>query len=282
MVQRILRDTPATLSATFYPAGSENGTNDGTVTVAVTRADGTVVAGVGAVSAGTAGAYTAALPAQTDLDLLSAVWSGATSKVRTYHEIVGGYIVELADIRAQSNITGQAKFTTTLLEDARAWFTDLFTDYCGFSPVPRFAHELINGSGTNRLVLTTNKAYIRTVRYAAIGGTAISTDDLAKWDVDEGVIDGRLAGTVFTAGEHNIEIGYEHGLDTPPADLRRAALTAIRARLLGDLNSQMPDRAISMSNEFGNIQYAQPSQRFPTGYPDVDAVLRRLRLPVMA
>ena len=269
-------DTPATIDATFYPAGDDTGANDGTVTVAVTRADGTTVDGIGAVSVGTEGRYTATLPAQEQMDILTATWTGNTAKVRTIHEIVGANLVELAEIRAQTNLTSDSIHPTALLDDARSWFLDLVDDYCGFSPVPRFTQETVDGTGYSRVVIP-NKAYVRTIRYITVDGVAV--DDLAAWDLDEGILCGPAT---LTKGRRNIVIGYEHGLDQAPADLRRAALTAIRARVLADTSKQLPDRVLSQTNEFGAVQYAQASKRYPTGLPEVDAVLARYRLPSLA
>lgn len=277
--QQITVDTPAILRAVFYPAGSETGTDDDPVTVAVTRADGTAVSGVGAVASPGNGVYTATLPAQTTLDVLTATWTGATSKVRTTHEIVGANLVELAEIRAQTNLSSTSSYPTALLEEARAWFVDLVSDFCCFSPVPRFAQETVDGNGGSRLGLTT-RPYIRRLRYATIDGAAVDTAVLAKWGLADGILD--AAGTSFPAGRSNVTVAYEYGLDRPDADLRRAALTAIRNRILTDTNQQLPDRVISQTNDFGSVQYTQASGNYPTGIPDVDSTLIRERLVTVA
>lgn len=273
MRQLITVDTPATLTATFYPAGSTTGTDDDPVTVAVTAADGTVVAGVGAVASPGNGVYTATLPAQTELDVLTATWSGAASKVRTRHEIVGAQLVELAEIRAQHNLDSAVKYPTATLDDARAWFLDIVTDHCGFSPIPRYVRETVDGTGTGQVRLT-SRAYIRTIRSVSIDDVDVA--DLAGWELDTGILyrkDG-----IFAAGRRNVIVAYEHGLDEPSADLRRAALTAIRYRVLTDASQQLPDRATALQTETGTIQYSQPDEDNPTGLRDVDAILNRLRL----
>lgn len=279
--QQTVVDTPAILRAVFYPAGSETGTDDDPVTVAVTRADGTTVTGVGATASPGAGVYTATLPAQTTLDVLTATWTGATSKVRTTHEIVGANIVELAEIRAQTNLSNTTTYPPALLEEARAWFVDLVDDFCCFSPVPRFTQETVDGKGGSRLALTT-RPYIRRLRYATIDGTAVDDALLAKWSLADGILDASLSGTSFTVGRGNVTVAYEYGLDRPDADLRRAALTAIRYRVLTDTNQQLPDRVISQTNDFGSVQYTQASGNYPTGIPDVDSTLIRERLVTVA
>lgn len=285
-MQRILRSTPATLEARFYPAGSDTPATDGTVTVTVTRADGTTVTGVGAVSEPDSGVYRATLPAQPDLDLLTATWEGDTQTVTTTAEIVGGFYCTLAEIRAQRNLDSAAKFPTAALEDARDWFETLAEDHCGCAFVPRFARHTFDGDGSTglRLRLTSTSLArrprprpVRRVLAATIDGTSVAGGAVSGWDVyPDGTIDTYDATTVFTLGRRNVIVAWEYGYDQPPADLKSAALAAIRARLLADEARQYPERATSISNEFGNILLSQPGTNRPTGLPEVDAVLNRL------
>lgn len=281
-MSQVLINTPATLSVTFYDG--ETPTDPGVTTVTITRADGTAVV-TGAATGGTAAnPRTYSLAAQTDLDRLTVLWEGASGRKRTtYVDIVGGFIVELADIRAESNLADTSKFPTAKLEKAREWFTDLTTDFCGFSPVPRFTEETVNGTGSTRLRLPVTYRNIRRLRYATIDGVAVDAGTLADWQIEDGYLDTGYAGTVLTSGRATITVGYEHGLDAPPADLERAALTAIRWRVLTDKNAQMPDRIISMTNEIGGtVQFARANKRYPTGIDDVDSVLVRLRMVSVA
>lgn len=270
---RVLRSTPATLEAVFYPAGAEAPAADAPVTVAVTRADGTTVSGVGAVSTPSAGTYRATLPAQANLDLLTATWTGATQTVVTEVEIVGGFYVPLAQIRAEPNLSDANVFTTAELEAALAWFESLAEDHCRTAFVPRFARETFDGTGTTGARLRTSHA--RRLLAATIDGATVST---TGWDLyPDGRVDTRDAGVTFSVGRRNVAVSYEHGLDRPPADLVRAALTAVRWRLLTDASQKIPDRAISLVNEFGNVQMAVPGTDRPSGIPEVDAVLNRFR-----
>lgn len=279
---RVLRNTPATLEAKFYPSGSETLTNDAPVTVAVTRADGTAVAGVGAVTNPSTGVYQATLPAQANVGLLTATWSGATQTAVTEAEVVGGFYVTLAEIRAQKNLSSTSKFTTAELEDAREWFETLAEDHCGCGFVPRFARLTLDGTGCSRLRLGEPRQSLsgrrpfplRRVLAATIDG-AVAT--VTNWDVyPGGVVDTQDAASTFTLGRRNIILDVEYGYDRPPRDLRVAALTAIRSRLLTDEAGLVADRATSITNEFGNVLLSQPGTARPTGIPDVDAVLNRL------
>lgn len=279
---QILADTPAELSVSFYDG--ETVVDPGTVTVTITRADGTVLVTDAATDGSGANPRTYDLAAQSDLDLLTAVWSGDDGRKRTtFVEIVGAFIVELADIRAGLNLTDQGKYPTYMLENAREWFTDLVTDFCGFSPVPRLAHAVIDGTGTTRARLTRSHTYVRRLRYATIDGVAVDADTLAAWELSEGFLDTGFIGSLLTSGRGTVALGYEHGLDAAPADMQRAALTATRWRILTDKNQGIPDRVVSMTNDVGGtVQYARANKRYPTGIDDVDATLVRYRMVSVA
>lgn len=279
---QVLIHTPTTLSVTFYDG--ETAVDPGVTTVTITAADGTELVADAATGGTDEDPRTYSLAAQNELNRLTVLWEGAGGRKRTtYVEIVGGFIVELADIRAEPNLSDTNRFPTAMLEDARDWFTDLATDFCGFSPVPRFAHEVIDGTGSTRARLAHTHAYVRRIRYATIDGEEVDADTLAGWDLESGYLDTSFIGSVLVAGRASITVGYEHGLDAPPADMQRAALTAIRWRLLSDKNQGMPDRVISVTNDIGGtVQYARANKRYPTGIDDVDATLVRYRLVTVA
>ena len=81
----------------------------------------------------------------------------------------------------------------------------------------------------------------------------------------------------YTQPGNKVIIEYEYGLAaTAPEDIRWAARTLARYHLLEQV-SRIPDRAISVASEFGNIQLAQPGMNRPTPLPDVNVVLNRHR-----
>ena len=78
-------------------------------------------------------------------------------------------------------------------------------------------------------------------------------------------------------GGNLVAIEYEHGVGSvAPPDIRWAAKTLARYHLLEQV-SRIPDRAISVQSEFGQIQLAQPGMNRPTPLPDVNVVLNRHR-----
>lgn len=280
---RVIRNQSAALDVVFYPSGSETPTDpDGnTATVTITRADGTVLVAGAATTRTGAGRYRYTLAAQANLDQLTVAWTGLFGTLSvtstTYAEIVGGVVADLADIRVENpNLADVTRFTTAELVAARSWFEDLAEDFCRTAFVPKYRRDILSGEGAAALLLTR----IRPIRLlaAAVDGTAVTAPTLATWTVQpEGTVTLPESGTFtsFPAGESNVVVAYEHGYPTVPWDVRRAALTAIRWRLLTDDSNQIPDRAMSMTNEFGNISFAQPGMHRAVGLPEVDAVLNR-------
>lgn len=63
----------------------------------------------------------------------------------------------------------------------------------------------------------------------------------------------------------------------PPVSIRWAVRTIARQWLV-ELHSRLPDRAMSMTNEYGQINLAQAGGPWrPTSQPEVNAVLNRYR-----
>ena len=97
--------------------------------------------------------------------------------------------------------------------------------------------------------------------------------------------DGHLVrddGTGFTSPTStypaaNCEVRYEHGLEPTPVEIRWAARTLARQYVL-DLVSRVPDRALQIQSDFGQITLAQAGAvTRPSSLPDVNAVLNRHR-----
>lgn len=278
MAETILRNTGELLDLTFYVDGVATEA-DGDVTVTVTRERGAVlVASTTAVDHADVGRYQYSLSPQADLDLLTVTWSGVfsgtTQTVTTQVEIVGGYYVTLAEIRAQKNLDSTTKFTAIELDTAQRAVETMIEEFCGVAFVPRYHRDVFTGDGSTFRQLS--KMYPRTILAASLDGVAVA--DTSAWSVTRG---GWLqtGSTYLTApsyvGAENAWVAYEHGLDAPPADLKRAALIAIRANLLDD---QTGHRELSIANEFGGTtRFAAINEDNPTGIPAVDGVLKRYR-----
>lgn len=272
MISQILKNTAATLQVTFSV-----GDASGSVTVTVTRADGTAIAtGAATTHPGPVGVYTYALAPQTELDSLTATWSGTfggvVQSVQTFAEIVGGYLFTLSDIRAfgDRTLANSTTYPDADLREARERITDMFQDVTQTSFVPRYARDTLDGTGTSRIWLLRKRP--RRIIAATVDGTTLSDLTILK-----PYPTGRLERTTGLWGtgilnRQNVTVSYEYGYSSPPADISRAAMTLARYELV---SSDISDRMISFDNDLGSVRLSVPGRNYPTGIPIVDATLAR-------
>jgi len=279
--QQILLGVSSSLS--WQPSGSdgEPAAPSETVTVGVTKADGTVVVAAGTATSGTGSSpRTYTLAAQTALNLLTVTWTdaGDSSTATQLVEVVGGYWFTRAQaVERDNSLADGAKYPPALITSVRAEVEAEFEEVTMTAWVPRYHRAQVVGNGSAGVPLpNTMIRSVRSVRLYESDGTtytAFTSAELAEIVVvSHGMIyrpNGWTRGAVYV-------VEYEHGADGPPADLRDAAITRLRHRL-NIHRSGIPDRATSMSTESGqSYALATPGLRgFITGVPDVDVVLGR-------
>lgn len=183
--------------------------------------------------------------------------------------------VTLAEIRALPNLADVTKFPDAKLTAARDWFEAAFERYTAVSWVLRTVTETVSGDGGTTLLVS--KMFPRTPTAVSLtsGGvaTAFVAADLADLVVyDHGALV-RLSRGTWPAGNRNVSITYQHGpppgyADVPPADVKEAALMAIRDRLL----NPDPNRQFAVSTELGIVRNSTPGPRSPFGIQFVDEV----------
>lgn len=284
-MQRILTGASATLSWQPLGADGEAAAPAGAVTVGVTRDDGTAVIAAGTATAG-AGSdpRTVVLPAASNdrLDLLTATWTdtGDGSTHVTKIQVVGGFYFTLVEARASdSTLANATRYPNTLLTEVRAEVEDEFEGICRRSFVPRFRRITLKGNGISEIRL--DRLDVRAVKRVKVlhgtSSTVWTTTQIANMGVDpSGMIVSR-DGSVFTAGE-DIEVSFEHGMDSPPWEIKRAALTRLRHRANVALTA-IPDRATRFAVSEGGTYALDTAGEHKTGIPDVDAVLARWGRP---
>ena len=278
--RQVLRGTAETLSVTFY-SGETGTAADGAVTIGIVDATGaTVVPGGTSTTAVGSGVYSYALQAQTDLKKLTATWTGTWGTVMTFdthHEIVGGWLAIPAEVRSMDSISGETTaFPAADLVAAIDYATQIINDYCGASFVQRYHREILNG--TNNDTIRVSQMFPTTLLSASIDGTAFTAQEKTDTALfDDGTMQRKSDTWTYTDPGNKVIVEYEAGAGTvAPADIRWAARTVARYHLVEQW-SRIPDRAISLSSEFGNIQLAQPGMNRPTPLPDVNVVLNRHR-----
>lgn len=281
--QRVVRAAAATLTFQGVDADGEPA-DPGTVTVGVTRADGTTLVAAGTATSGTGtNPRTYALTASqtADLDYLTATWTASGVVVgRTFVEIVGGVYASTALIRGMDAVLGNAGTDTTAdLIRARQAVERLFESVTGAAWVPKFDTCRLDGSGTGSLLLPW--PMLRSVRWCRIYSDdttyeTLTADELAAIPADEAGIAWRTDGQFWPAGRRNVQIGYEHGADRPPVDMIEQLVVAVR-KGARRFDNGLPEQATFVNfAEGGSATLATPGVgQWHTGIPSVDEMLKR-------
>lgn len=259
-------------------------TEPGTVTVGVTRADGTVLLAAGTATTTVSGetglrrrALTAAQTA--DLDQLTATWTdaGDASTHTTTIDIVGGHLFTITEAR-ESDPEIADNFETAEIIEARADVTEEVEWICDRAFTPRFARATVDGRGDRELWLPSGDGGrsndLRTIEAVSIDGTALTAGELAELTLADDKIVYAAEGDSWDFGARNIVVSWTYGLDRPYRHLKRALLHRLRHRL-HENRSGIPSRATNFSSVEGGTFALDTADIYKTGVPDVDAVYAR-------
>lgn len=274
---RILRGAIEPIEATIFVDGKETDASVNPI-VTITRADGTAIATAAATTkpADTKGLYryTPSAGDVADVEVFTAVWTivmagPVTHTLRTRHEVVGGYYVDLAELRELGEI--DESIPDWRLVRVRKAFEDKAEEFCGRAFVPRYARDIFSPEGESRSLLLGHFP-VRALLSVTFDAEVQTVGDFAFTRA------GKLTrpAAYFPRGDSNVAVAYEHGQDFVSDDLLQAAITYCEVKL----NSQeggIPDRAISMEGPGGTFGLSLAGEHRPTGIPSVDAVLLDLR-----
>lgn len=282
---RVLRTSKATLSRTFFLDEVATGAT-GSVTVAITRLDGTAIQSGSATGPDANQAYTYLFDGRDVLDELVVSWTatiGGDAIVldQDVIQVVGGFYFSIAEGRAQdSALSSTVKFPYADLLDRRVEAEDRCEELTEQAWVPRFRRATVNGTGSTALMMP--DPLIRSIRAVTVSGTTFSPTQVAGVGFsDSGMIylsQGWTPGV--PAGLKNITIEYEHGRDRPSPNIRRAALLHFKSLCLQG-RSNLPDqaeRAVTVDAQGGQVIYGSPTKE-KVGLPAVDAVYGAVPLP---
>lgn len=291
-LERILRNTAATVSITFY-----NGANaveaDGAVTVIAKRADGSTLLNTTATNDPAVGVYSVVIPSQSDLNILTLTWTGTFTgtqiSLQSTVEIVGGFYFSLAELRSyDSSLANTTKYTTSMLIDARNQVETEFEDICGRAFVPRFNREIgIETDPDDDMIWLEKPELIKFLSFKVVGTDYLSwfTNGYMVRDKysPKGIKIYRDAFGLFAFDPmyypNPIIVEYEYGMTQVPLPIKQKALKRAKTFLSG-MNSTLDERALTMTlPDIGTINLATPGVRgSETGIPDIDVVLRRYSL----
>jgi hypothetical protein len=241
----------------------------------VTGADGAAIQSGSATALGS-GDYTFGLNPLSELNSLTVVWSGTWSgvaqSITAYADVVGANLFSLADLRnfGDKTLANATTYPDADLRAARGRITDMFQDITQSSFIPRYARDVLDGTGTCRIWLS--KKRVRRIIAASVDGVALSDLTILK-----PYPTGRLERTTGTWGSgyrnwQNVVVAYEYGWPAAPPDISRAAMILARYELV---SSDISDRMVSFSNDLGEVRLSVPGNKYPTGIPIVDATLAR-------
>lgn len=254
---------------------SGNVVDPGTVTIGITRADGSVLVAPGTATSGGGAAartFTLTLAHTALLDWLTVTWTSATYGARTpeYVEIVGGFLFTISEFSADlANATGS--YTAAQKADARTYAETQIEKACGQAFVPRYERETLNGVTNGVLLLKWPK--VTAIRSVTVDDTAVTAADVVA------LREGMAYYTGWTAGYGNVVIGYEHGQQVLDPGASEAALVLAKHKLI---KGPIDERATQRSTEFGPVNLATPGlfgSRF--GIPIVDAFVAENDLRVL-
>ena len=233
--QRIVRGVAATLSYQFVDQDGTAAAPGGTVTVDITRADGTALITGGSTSGSSTSPRTYSLSATNNgyTDWLTVNWKDAGTVVgTTLVEVVGRFWASLLEIRnSDDSLRSLASYPDARLLAARYEAEKEAEEIAGLAFVPRYRWLRTDGTGSVELELP--DPLLRTVRSARVYSdattyTALTAAELSSVNADPYGLATRTDFLYWPSGINNIAIGYEHGWDRPPADLLRLWFGRVR------------------------------------------------------
>ena len=271
-LERVLQNTPLTVSHQFAEDGVA--VDPGSVTVGITRADGTVLEAPGQATGGAGTAPRTFLLTSSHtalLDTLTITWDSPTKgEVVSYVEVVGGFMFTLAELTALK--PGNATWTTTQKVEKRNEVEEAIEREYGAAVVPRYSYETIRT--TDSWPLQLRWPVIRSIRSLShTYGTTTTALTQSELDTLTFTARGQVHGYSWTLGYGTWTIGYEHGLDYPPARLKLNALRLARQWLV---NGPIDDRAavFNAGADGGTYSLVVPGRNQSVfGLPDLDAVI---------
>lgn len=279
-MDRVLRGVSATLSQTVLVDETGTDPSPDAAIVNITRADGTPVATNAAAINGANGGFQYVLtPLETALlDTLRVDWTftlgGQVQTLTTYVEIVGGFHFPVTALRAAPGLASSTDYPTAKLVEARTLAETIMEDACGRAFVPRYWYGQVDGF---RWPYPDVRALRSVVN--AYDGTIMTANERLD------ALFGR--GWRYHRYAARWEVGLEHGMDAPPADVSRASLLLARSILIGDRNTggTLDERATSVSYADAGLTYSLTTagvRGAPTSVPETNAVIDRYRIPAIA
>ncbi len=198
---------------------------------------------------------------------------------------VHDHYVTVEEVRALKDMADEGKYPDADIDAAIHWFETRFENHVGMAFVPRTATERRPGPCSTLWLRHWPVRSVTAVRSytSPTVNVAFTGDELADLLVDP-------TGTVqrYSAGywPADVEVDYIHGQEEPPADIKDAALVAVREKLLEDYSGARGNRQFAVATQDGIVRSSTPGTDRPFGIPVVDSVANdyrsRYRVPATA
>lgn len=191
----------------------------------------------------------------------------------------------ISEVRALDNLSDATTWPDATITEAIEWAEELIDRYTGTSWVYKaFGPVTLSGKGGASILVRDDEyrpvLFLQTLTAVSIDGTALTAPDWADWGLYPSGKIIRDSGNfpVDTPGRNVVISGTAGMTSVVPKDIAWCART-IAAQYAKDLVSRVPDRAMSVQNDFGTVQMAQASSHpdRPTSLPEVNARLARRR-----
>lgn len=181
----------------------------------------------------------------------------------------------VAEVRALDGLADVTVYPDVTLQQGIDYATKLIDGYCGTSFEAKAFSVTLDGNGN--FAILTPVLFIRTITSVTIDGVSISPLTPFSSRREGYVV--RNDGDVFAYspwGSNVVIAGTAGATTAPDEDIKWAARTIARDYAL-NLHSRIPSRALTIQNEFGQVevraQAGGPGR--PTALPDVNAVLNK-------
>lgn len=226
------------------------------------------------------------------LDTYQVVWTGTVSGTvkewTTTIELVGGFLFEIADLRARDRaFKDLTTYPSTYLRQIRTAVEEVIEGKraAKVAFVPRGRRTVVDGTspdltrgyspilyGQDYRGLRLNDFEVREVYSVKVNDLSLTQTELDAIDIDDDTL-WRSSGVVWPAwafGHRNISVHYTHGHDRPPGAITRAALILATEYLIA---SPLPGRATATSIGDQIFRLTIAGRDGITGLPDVDAAI---------
>jgi hypothetical protein len=177
----------------------------------------------------------------------------------------------VADVRALDGLADTTVFPDATLQDGIDFATELIDGYCGTSFETKNFSVTLDGSGS--FVQATGVLFIRSLTSVTIDGVAQTLSDLVY--ANDGTLRHKNGYFPSWWWGQNVVVAGTAGVTAVAGPRIKWACRTIARDYCLNLHSRIPSRALTVSNDLGQIevraQAGGPGR--PTNMPDVNAVL---------